>query len=122
MPKNNLVPSLSILRNGVEIPLQLVYSVSIEFGFSKIPKATILINDRNRAQQNFAESEKQEWQVGEMLEIKFGYNKQFDLVFSGVIIKQGIRSSENQNAKLYLELQHRYYLSSIKKNSRIFLE
>ena len=57
-----------------------------------------------------------------MLDLKLIYNNQFDLVFSGVIIKQGIQSSENQNSILYLELRHRYYLSSIKKNSRIFLD
>ena len=122
MPKNQSIPGISILRNGTEVSSELVYSVSIEFGFSTLPKATIHINDGNRAQQTFAESEKEEWQVGETVEIKVGYNQQFDLVFSGVIIKQGIGSSEDQNSKLYLELRHRYYLSSIKKSSRIFLE
>ena len=122
MPENNLIPAILILRNNIEVSSQFVHSIRVEFGFSKIPKATILLNDGNRTDHNFAESEKQEWQVGEMLDIKFGYNKQFDLVFSGVITKQGIQSSKNQNSKLYLELRHRYYLSTIKKNSRIFLD
>lgn len=122
MPDHHSKAGISIVRNGVEISAQSINSIRIEFGFAKIPKATILIKDSNLGQQNFAESERLEWQVGEMLDLKLGYNNQFDLVFSGVIIKQGIQSSENQNSILYLELRHRYYLSSIKKDSRIFLD
>ncbi|KEY19077.1 type VI secretion system tip protein VgrG [Kaistella antarctica] len=120
MPENKSKPSLSILRNDIEISSKLIYSVSVEFAFSTIPKATILINDQNLEHQFFGESEKEEWQIGERIDLRFGYNQQFDLIFSGVIIKQGIRSSGTEHYKLYLELRHRYYLSSLKKSSRVF--
>lgn len=120
MPEIKSKPSLSILRNGIEISSKFIYSVSVEFAFSAIPKATILINDQNLEHKFFGESEKEEWQIGERIDLRFGYNQQFDLIFSGVIIKQGIRSSGNENSKLYLELRHRYYLSSLRKSSRVF--
>ena len=58
MPDHHSKAGISIVRNGVEISAQSINSIRIEFGFSKIPKATILINDSNLSQQNFAESER----------------------------------------------------------------
>ena len=122
MPDKKLKHSISIFRNGAEVSSKHLYSMTVEFGFSMIPKATIIIRDDHRAEHIFAESEKQEWQVGENIEIKIGYQLPLDLVFSGIITKQGIRTAENKNIQLYIELSHRYYLSSIKKTSRIFLD
>ena len=122
MPDKNSKPSISIFRKGVEVSSKHLYSMSVEFGFSLVPKATIIICDDHRAEHIFAESEKHEWQVGENIDIKIGYHLPLDLVFSGVITKQGIRTAANKNIQLYLELSHRYYLSSLKKTSRIFLD
>ncbi len=122
MPNNNSLPGFTLMRQGVEIPPQLVYSVSIEFGFSTIPKATVLINDGSWAKQNFDESEKDEWQIGEKLDLKIGYNLQHSLVFSGIIIKQSIAASEQNTSQLCLELRSPIYLMAIKKYNRIFLD
>lgn len=122
MPANQSLPSISILRNGTEVSSSLVYSVTVSFGFSTLPKASLLINDGNPAAQTFPESEKEEWQIGESIDIKIGYDQQVQLVFSGIIIKKGISANDDQKSTLILELRHPYYLSSIKKNSRIFLD
>lgn len=122
MPENNTIPGYTLIKGGVEIPSQLVYAVHVEFCFSELPKATIQINDGSWADQNFEQSEKTDWQIGEKLELKIGYNQQHETIFSGIIIKQGISASDSNTSKLVLELRHTYYLLAIKRNNRIFLE
>lgn len=122
MPNSTTVPGFTLLKAGAEISSEQVYSVHVEFGASTIPKATVYLNDGSWALQNFPESEKTDWQIGDQMEIKIGYQQQHETVFSGLVTKMGITASEQSISRMYIELRHELYKSAIKKNSRVFLD
>jgi Rhs element Vgr protein len=122
MPNQDTIPGFTILKNGSEIPNASIFSVSIEFTVASIPKAVIQIDDGSWSQRKFGLSNGSDWRIGEKLEIKIGYSQQHELVFTGIIVKHTISASEGSGSRLVVELRHKYYLSSIKKLNRIFLE
>lgn len=115
----NSLSTISLVQNGTEISGAVVYSAHVEFGFSTLPKAILVLGVATNT-GFIPEFEKERWQPGESLDIKLGFDQESDLVFSGIIVKQKITVSEDEHYKMEIELGHRYYLTSIKKNSRIF--
>ena len=122
MPDQNTIPGFTILKDGTELSNDGVFSVSVEFGLASLPKAILQIDDGSWAQKKFEKSDGNDWKIGDKLEIKIGYNQQHQLVFKGIIVKHGVSASEGLGSRLVIELRHEYYLSSLRKTNRIFLE
>lgn len=124
-PNSNItstaVPSFAIFKEGKAIDMASVIGVTVEFGFSQIPNARIIISDGSKSKQNFEHSETN-WKLGEELEIKLGYAQQNKIVFKGNIIKQNIKSGSNNNSSLIVELRHDYYKSTLSRSSGVFLK
>lgn len=113
--------NISILRNGTEISDSLIHSATLNFGFSTLPKANLLLGAPSNT-EFFQECEKEQWQLGESIDIKLGCGEKSDLIFSGIIVNHKVSCSDDENYLLEIELGHKYYLTSIKKNSRIFTQ
>lgn len=122
MSPQTTIPGFTITREGTDVPLDGVFSISIAFGMSSLPKAIIQIDDGSWSLRKFERSDKEDWKIGKKLEIKIGYSQQHQLVFTGIIVKHSVSASEGLGSRLVIELRHEYYLSSIKKANRIFLE
>lgn len=118
-PNNSDVSGFTILRNGeIIFNTANIFSVRIDFGLATLPKANIEIEDGIGNE----EFNSPDWNIGEKLEIKIGSDREQQLVFTGHIVKYSVASSGETNPKIVLELRHEYYLSSIKRMNRIFLE
>ena len=122
MPNQDTIPGYTILKDGTEIPNDGIFSVSIEFGQSTLPKAILQLDDGSWSNRKFNRSDGNDWKIGEKLEIKIGYSQQHQTIFKGVIVKHSVSASEGLGSRLVIELRHEYYLSSLKKVNRIFLE
>lgn len=66
--------------------------------------------------------EDNDWKIGENIEIKIGYTRQHQTIFKGIIVKHAITASEELKSRLVIELRHEYYLLSLKRNNRIFMD
>lgn len=122
MPDQETIPGFTILKEGTEISNDGIFSVTIEFGVASLPKAILQIDDGSWSQRKFEKSDGNDWKIGEKLEIKIGYSQQHQQVFKGVITKHALSASEGLGSRLIIELRHEYYLSSLKKENRIFMD
>lgn len=120
--RSTAVPGFSLLGKGGEIDLAGVQSVTVEFAFSCVPKARIVISDGSIAKQDFEQSGTAAWAIGEEIEIKMGYAQQHTTVFSGVVVRQYIQSGSGYNSVLNIELRHQYYRSTLNRNNGVFLK
>ena len=122
MLNQDTIPGFTVLRDGTEILNDGIFSMSIEFGIASLPKAIIQIDDGSWSNRKFDRSEVNDWKIGEKIELKIGYSQQHQTIFKGIIVKHAVSASEGLGSRLVIELRHEYYLSSLKRTNRIFLD
>lgn len=81
-----------------------VISVDTWVSVNKIPKAQIVLFDGSAAESDFEISAGKIFLPGNKMEISVGYNQKENIIFSGVIVKQGIEISLDQGSKLIVDV------------------
>lgn len=96
MVEGNNVVSFAITSNGSEIPSTYgVTSVTVNQGINKIAEAQLTVRDGNPAAQVFEITDSSVFEPGAAIEISIGYNTENEVIFSGIVTRQSIRSDDS---------------------------
>jgi len=131
MPNDRLIPTngsasvvTSLIRiNGAEIPKTFqILSMVISKEVNKIPFAKIVLKDGDPAQEDFPVSNDDLLIPGNDIEILVGYTANEDVLFKGVIVKQGIQIRANGGSFLKLDCRDVLFKTTLIQNSKYFEE
>lgn len=96
--------TFSLTSGGKELgDLYQVHAIFISTGVNKIPLAHITLLDGSAADGTFAASESADFAPGNAIDIAVGYGGQTTPVFSGIIVKHGLRQRSGGASHLILE-------------------
>ena len=85
-----------------------------------MPKATLVLFDGDPAEETFPISETKSLIPGVKLEIAIGYDNINTLIFTGVIVRQGLEITENEGSKLIVEAADNALKMTLARNNTIF--
>lgn len=98
------VVEVDIQSEGSALPETMqVSSVVVRKAFNKIPIAIITVKDGDIAKQSFDNSDHSTFEPGKKITIYGSYNQVRQQVFSGIVLKQGIKISSENDAHLVVE-------------------
>lgn len=89
---------------------------------NRIPRARILLLDGAVSQQNFALSNQDFFKPGRTMEISLGYESDVQLVFSGLIVRHGLKIDDNSGSFLEIECKHAAVKLTRTKHNRYFYD
>jgi Rhs element Vgr protein len=114
--------NIEVLINGnrVSDPAYQLRSVSVVKEANQIPYARIQYLDGDISQEKFAVSEGADFIPGNKVEIQVGRDGKEVSVFKGVIIKHGIKASENANGCLYLDCRDEAVSLTLGRKNKYF--
>lgn len=101
------VIKLSILSNGEPIPdtIQII-SVEVSKTVNKIPVAKIVLLDGDMPDGDFPASDGAIFVPGAEIQINAGYGSEEASIFTGVVVKHGIKITGDNDARLCIECRH----------------
>ena len=95
-----------------------VYSITISSAVNRIPSARIVLLDGSAPEETFAACESDDFAPGTQIDIEVGYHSQNAPVFSGVIVKQGLRQRSGGPSQLVLECSSpAIKMTAVRKNA-----
>lgn len=116
-------PTFTILSEGTEIrPEYQVQSIGVQRDVNRLSCATIAILDGAPAVQDFPASNAAAFLPGKSIEIKAGYHSNEETVFKGVVVKQGIKTYENQSSVLTIECRDAAVKLAVGRKNKYFYE
>lgn len=105
-PANNTsaIVMLSITANGAPIDEAIdILSVSITKTLNKIPYAKIELDDGDIPDKDFPVSNGKDFKPGNKIEIKAGYGDTDETLFTGIIVRHGIKIIGANDSRLVIE-------------------
>ncbi|SHN32715.1 type VI secretion system tip protein VgrG [Chitinophaga sp. CF418] len=113
---------IEVLINGnrVSDPSYDLRSVTVVKEANQIPYARIQYLDGDTSQEKFALSEAADFIPGNKVEIQVGRDGKNVSVFKGIIVKHGIKASENGNACLYLDCRDEAVSLTLGRKNKYF--
>ncbi|MCX6853805.1 MAG: Rhs element Vgr protein, partial [Verrucomicrobia bacterium] len=118
LPNSDLL-TLSLKSNGKEMSgIAQIYSISISTAVNRIPLARVVLLDGNVASETFEISASDDFAPGSPIEISAGYHSENTLLFSGIIVKHGLKQSSGGNSQLILECRSpAIRMTAVRKNA-----
>jgi Rhs element Vgr protein len=96
--------SISITSDGSEISDTVqVVSIKISYELNRIPTAEIVILDGDMPEQKFEVSDADTFKPGALITIGAGYDQINETIFSGVVIRHGIKITGSNYSRLVVE-------------------
>jgi len=80
-------------------------SVSVSRAINAVPAAQIVVQDGDMADQRFEVSDGAVFRPGAAIKIMAGYGDVEETVFQGIVVKQGIKITGNNDSRLWVECQ-----------------
>ncbi|WP_271782138.1 type VI secretion system tip protein VgrG [Aquimarina algiphila] len=122
----NGTPSVvtSIIRiNGNDIPRTYqVLTIVVVKEVNRIPFSKIVIKDGDPAQEDFPVSNDELFTPGNEIEILVGYQANEDVIFKGIIVKQGIKIRQNGSSMLRIDCRDKTFKTTLVPRNRYFNE
>ncbi|MDR8390614.1 type VI secretion system tip protein VgrG [Aliifodinibius sp. S!AR15-10] len=116
-------PRFTILSNGTELSYDfVVHSISISKSVNKIPTAQLVLKDGDIPNEDFPTSNREEFVPGAEIEIQMGYRDEQETVFSGIVIKHGIKSQYKASSQLTVELKDPAIKMTVGRKNKYFKE
>jgi Rhs element Vgr protein len=118
------VVTTSISVDGTEIPGQYqVISINVNKEINKISSAKIKISDGGFTglKEDFPAANSGLFDPGKKIEIKVGYSSQNKSIYKGIIIKQGIKLS-NDHSELNIECKEDPIKMTLERNNTIYID
>jgi len=118
------VVTTSISVDGTEIPGQYqVISINVNKEINKISSAKIKISDGGFTglKEDFPAANSGLFDPGKKIEIKVGYSSQNKSIYKGIIIKQGIKLS-NDHCELNIECKEDPIKMTLERNNAIYID
>ena len=125
IPTNSTASVVTVLIriNGAEIPKTFqVLSTIISKEVNRIPFAKIVLKDGDPAKEDFPASNDDLFVPGNNIEVLAGYAANEDLLFKGVIVKQGIQIRTNGGSYLKLDCRDVLFKTTLVKNNNYYEE
>jgi len=119
-PKSVCTFKLFVDGNEVSRPYQ-VQSIVVNKEMNYIPSASIVFLIGDSAKESFEMVDQEDFEIGNRIEIKAGYNVQEDTLFKGIVIKQGIKFSKSDSV-ITLECKDEAVKMNITCKSKYFKE
>jgi len=94
---------LTVTANGTPQPDLAVMSVTVRRAFNRIPWAEIVIQDGDMPTGAFACGDSADFAPGSPIKIAAGFGDDEDPVFSGVVIRHGVRIDGQNDSRLVIE-------------------
>ncbi len=103
VPESDLT-TISLKSNDKEMTdLYQVYSIYVSKAVNQIPLARIILLDGSTPDETFAASNSDDFAPGFLIEIEAGYHSNNSPLFSGVIVKHGLKHRHGGQSQLILE-------------------
>lgn len=99
-----------------------VKSITIINEANRIPRAKILLIDGDVSVQDFELSSLDFFKPGKLLEIDLGYESDENHVFTGLIVRHGIKIRESNTSYLEIECKHPVVKLTVNRNNRHFYD
>jgi len=125
-PKSPINSDTSLVSFTIKVEGKIIDSsfqvVSIDTwnSVNKIPKAQVVLFDGSAAESDFKISASNDFIPGNKIEISAGYNQKEKLIFSGLIVKQGIEISRDQGSKLVIDVTDEAIKMTLDRKNAIF--
>jgi Rhs element Vgr protein len=98
-----------------------VLSIDVWAAVGKVPKARLVLFDGSPATRSFDISNLDTFVPGKKIEIAAGYdNKKKDVIFNGLIVKQGMEINETEGSKLVVDITDPAIKMTLARNSAVF--
>jgi len=115
--------SLVISVNGAAIENTVqVISVKINKTINRITTAKVVILDGDMPNQSFPASEGNNFKPGNIIEIKAGYGSKQTSVFSGIIVRHGLKISGENFSRLVVECRDKAVAMTIGRHNANFVK
>ena len=120
--KASVVTSL-LKINGEEVPATYeVLQMTVLREANKIPYAKLILKDGEASKGDFPAANTDLFIPGNEIEVLVGYNANEDLLFKGIIVKQGIKIKGNGSSWLKLDCRDKTFRATLQKRSQYFTE
>lgn len=97
-----------------------IVSIQVQSCVNEIAKATITVEDGDKALCDFPICNSGVFNIGEEVTIEAGYDQDLETIFEGIIIKQSIRAQSYSDPVLVIECRHAAYRTTLVPKSRSF--
>ncbi|SFA98885.1 Rhs element Vgr protein [Collimonas sp. OK607] len=124
-PKRNTseVLKLTITSDGSPIADTIrIISVEVSKAVNRIPTARISILDGDMPKDDFPVSDLDVFAPGKAIVISAGYGSEVAMVFQGIVVKHGIKISNNNEARLQIECKHQAVALTIGKKNANYVD
>ncbi|MBL0701110.1 MAG: type VI secretion system tip protein VgrG [Desulfosarcina sp.] len=116
------VIKLSILSGGDEIDgTYKVVSVTINKKINMIPFAKIILQDGDVSEGDFPISNKDDFKPGAEIEIKAGYDQDTEILFKGIVVKHGIKITNDNFSRLVIECRDKSVKMTVGRKNANFV-
>lgn len=117
------VVGLAIFANGSQIKDSIgVASVFVNNTVNKIPYARIEMLDGDMPHQDFPIGNSDDFKPGSEIKIDAGYGRKKETIFEGIIVKQGIKISGDNDSRLIIECRDKAAKLTLGRRNANFLE
>jgi Rhs element Vgr protein len=97
-----------------------VLSIETWVAVNRVPKARLVIYDGSPASQNFPISNLDTFLPGKKATIALGYNQKDTLVFTGIVVSQGLDIDQTSSSKLIIEITDQALGMTLERKSAVF--
>lgn len=117
------VVSLSITSDGSALADSVeIVSVEVSRTANAIPIARIVLNDGNIADQTFPLSAEATFKPGAAISISAGYAETTSVIFSGIVIRHGLKITGNNQSRLVVECRDKAVAMTIGRKNANFVD
>jgi Rhs element Vgr protein len=113
----------NITSDGSPVGDQLrVLSISVHTAINRIPWAEIVMLDGNMPDQTFPTSDGDSFKPGAEIAIEAGYGDELQTVFSGIVIRMGLRIGGHNDSKLVVECRDKAVKATIGRKNANYVD
>ncbi len=123
MDKSSATVGLAIESDGKPIDKAVkILSVSVTKAVNKIPYARIELSDGDMEEKKFPLSDSPTFKPGSKIDIKAGYGDADELIFSGIVVRHGIKMSGNNDSRLIIECRDEAVKMTIGRRNASYID
>ena len=116
-------PSFKILVAGEQVtPEYQVKAVVVTRSFNRVATAEVIVHDGDPAIEDFKVSNAEDFAPGAEIEIRAGYHGDEERVFTGVVVRHGLRIYKNKGSVLRVECRDAAVKMTLGRRSAYFYD
>ena len=117
------VVQLSLFVNGALLDETTeIVSVSIVHVINKIPYAKIVLIDGDMPEQDFPVSNSDDFKPGSEIKINAGYGEADETIYSGIVVKHGIKITGNNQSRLVIECRDKAVAMTVGRKNANYIK